>query len=130
MYPEKVDNHKTKGIDGCSICKELLIHLEQFFNIIETSCRPPASGWLTVDDVSKELKISKSIVYRLIRNCKLEAINVVENNGRIAQKGHYRISKNSLNKYIEASKVKPLPEKTTHSSRQRIYPKVKNHLGL
>ena len=133
MFQEKLDNlnnPKKAGTERCSICKELLIHLEQFFNMIETSRRPPASDWLTVDDIAKELKVSKSIVYRLIRNCQIEAINVAENNGKIAQKGHYRINKKSLKKYIEANKVKPLPEKTTHSYRQRTCLKVKNHLGL
>ena len=98
--------------------------------MLETTRKSPASDWLTVDDIAKELRISKSIVYRFIRNGEIEAINVVENNGKIAQKGHYRIKRSSLNYYLESKKVKPFPNTSTHRTRSRRVPKVKDYLGL
>ena len=98
--------------------------------MLETARRSLASDWLSVDDVAKEMKISKSIVYRLIRNGKLEAVDLVDTNGKIAQKGHFRIARSSLNQFLESKKVRPLPSQVTHPSRSRRLPKVKNHLGL
>ena len=39
-------------------------------------------------EIDKELKLSKSIVYRIIRNGELEVVNFAETNTNIAQKGH------------------------------------------
>ena len=85
---------------------------------------------MTVDEVAAELRISKSVVYRLIRNGELEAVDLVGTNGKIAQKGHYRITRSSLNQFLESKKVRPLPNQLTHPSRPTRFPKVKNHLGL
>ena len=123
-------NGRETNSESCSVCEELLIHLEQFFNMLEAARRTPASNWLTVDDIAKELKVSKSIVYRLIRHGELEAVDIVETNGEPAQKGHYRIKRSSLNQYLESKKVKPTPSTSTHRTRSRRIPKVKNHLGL
>jgi excisionase family DNA binding protein len=98
--------------------------------MLETARRSFTSDWLTVDEIAAELKISKSIVYQLIRNGELEAVDLVNTNGKIALKGHYRISRSSLNKFLESKKVRPLPNQVTHPSRSRRLPKVKNHLGL
>ena len=40
--------------------------------MLETARRSFASDWLTVDEIAAELRISKSVVYRLIRNGELE----------------------------------------------------------
>ena len=133
MFQEKLcnlDNPKKVGTESCSVCKELLIHLEQFFGMLETARRTPALDWLTVDDIAKELKVSKSIVYRLIRRGELEAVDIVETNGEIAQKGHYRIKRSCLNQYLECKKVKPFPDISAYKSHSKHFPKVKNHLGL
>ena len=98
--------------------------------MVETACRSRASDWLTVDDIAKELRISKSIVYRLIRNGELEAVDLVETGDEIAKKGHYRIKRSNLNQYLERKKVKPFPNTSTHKTRSRRIPKVRNHLGL
>ena len=115
---------------NCSVCKDLLINIGRFFEMFETARRSFASDWLTVDDIATELKISKSIVYRLIRNGELEAVDLVDTSGKIAQKGHYRITRLSLNQFLESKKVRPLPNQVTHSARSMRLPKVKNHLGL
>jgi transposase len=98
--------------------------------MLETARITPASNWLTVDDIAKELKVSKSIVYRLIRHGELEAVDIVETNGEIPQKGHYRVKRSKLNQYLEHKKVKPFPNTSTHRTPSRRLPKVKNHLGL
>ena len=98
--------------------------------MLEMAHRSLTSDWLTVDEIANELKISKSVVYRLIRNGELEAVDLVDTNGKIAQKGHYRISRSNLNQFIESKKVRPLPNQVTHPSRSRRLPKIKNHLGL
>lgn len=98
--------------------------------MLQTTRRFSASDWLTVNEIASELKISKSIVYRLIRSGELEAVNIVESNGKIAQKGHYRIKRSSLNQYLEYKKVKPFQKECTRACRPRRFPKVKNHLGL
>ncbi len=85
---------------------------------------------MTVENIAKELKISKTVVYRSIRNGELEAVNIVGTNGHIAQRGHYRIRRSSLKKYLEAKKVQALPDEAIRTSRPRRFPKVKNHLGL
>ena len=82
---DNLNNTKTADNKSCSVCRDLITHMERFFGMLETSRRIPASDWLTVEDIAKELKISKSIVYRLIRNGELEAINLVEKNGNVAQ---------------------------------------------
>jgi len=98
--------------------------------MLETARRTFTSDWLTAEEIAAELKISKSVVYRLIRNGELEAVDLVDANGKIAQKGHYRITRSSLNQFLESKKVKPLSKQVKHSSRPRYQPKVKNHLGL
>jgi len=132
MAQKKPDNLNLQkpASEKCSVCKDLLIHLEQFFNMIEVARRTPASNWLTVDDIAKELKVSKSIVYRLIRKGELEAADIVDTNGEIAQKGHYRIKRSSLNQYLERKKVKPRSTQSQDTSHHRQFIKVKNHLGL
>ena len=127
----KLKSTSMQGNDSCSVCKDLLAHLRQFFDVITTSQKSiQIPEWLTVDDIAKELKISKSIVYRLIRNEELEAINIVDTNGNIPQRGHYRISRDNLKKFIENKKVKSIPNKHQYVSRATKYPPVKNHLGL
>ena len=57
MFQEKLDNlnnSKKASIESCSVCRELLANLEQFFSMLETTRRTHASDWLTVDDISKE----------------------------------------------------------------------------
>jgi len=98
--------------------------------MLDTADKSSASDWLTVNDIAKELKISKTIVYRIIRKGELEAVNIVETNGKIAQRSHYRIKRSSLNQYLGSKKVKPLPEEPVRISLQRQFPKVKNYLGL
>ena len=98
--------------------------------MVQGARRTAASDWLTVDEIATELRISKSIVYRLIRGGELEAINIADTAGRIAQKGHYRVKRLSLDKYLESKRVKPPPNKSHHSHRTRQLPQVKNHLGI
>ena len=130
---EMSDNLNDSAVadsENCSVCKDLLANLGRFLDMLETARRSFASDWLTVDEIAAELKISKSIVYRLIRNGELEAVDLVDTNGKIARKGHYRITRSSLNQFLESKKVRPLPNQVTHPSRSRRLPKVKNHLGL
>ena len=128
--PDNLNDSKMTDSESCSVCRDLLACMERFFDMIETACKPHSSDWLTVDDISRELKISKSIVYRLIRLGELEAINLVINDNGTATKGHYRIRKSALDQYLESKKVKTLPKQTKHVSRSRRFPRVKNHLGL
>ena len=133
MIREQSDNlndSEMADIMNCSVCKDLLANIGRFLDILETARRSFTSDWLTVDEIAAELKISKSIVYRLIRNGELEAVDLVDKKGKIAQKGHYRITRLSLNQFLESKKVRPLPNQVTHPSRSMRLPKVKNHLGL
>ena len=116
--------------ENCSICKNLLSNMQRFFEMLETTRRSSTSDWLTVDEIAKELKVSKSIVYRLIRHGELEAVDIVETDGEIAKKGHYHVKKSRLNQYLERKKVKPFPNTSTHKTHSRRVPKAKNHLGL
>jgi excisionase family DNA binding protein len=129
---KKSDNLILNNADGkvCHLCKELLDNMSKFFEMLDSFRKVPADDWLTVDDIAKELRISKSIVYRLIRNGEIEAVNLVENNGKISCKGHYRIKRSSLTKYLESKKVRPLTNASPHKTHPRHVPKVKNHLGL
>lgn len=127
---DKLNNKDIQGSDACLLCEDLLKQMQRFFDIVESARRSHNSDWLTVEDIAGELKISKNVVYRLVRNGELEAVNVVGTNGHIAQRGHYRIKRSSLNKYLEAKKVKPIPDEPVRISRPRQFPKVKNHLGL
>ena len=128
--PDNLSDSKMTDSESCSVCRDLLACMERFFDMIETACKPHSSDWLTVDDISSELKISKSIVYRLIRLGELEAINLVINDNGTATKGHYRIRKSALDQYLDSKKVKTLPEQTKPAPRSRRFPNVKNHLGL
>jgi excisionase family DNA binding protein len=122
--PQRTNN------ENCSVCKELLTHIRRFLNMSETTGRSNHSDWLTVNEIASELKISKTVVYRLIRHGELEAVNIVDSNGKIPQKGHYRIKRSSLNQYLEAKKVRQFPNGVAHESRSRRFPGVKNRLGL
>ena len=104
--------------------------MQRFFDMLQNVRRTSESDWLTVEDIAEELKTSKNVVYRSIRSGELEAVNIVGTNGRIAQRGHYRIRRSSLKKYLEAKKVKPLPDNPVRAIRPGRFPKVKNHLGL
>jgi excisionase family DNA binding protein len=126
----KTDCKNNVNTENCSVCRELLSNMQQFFDMLNSANNNSNRNWLTVEQVADELKISKSIVYRLIRNGELEAINIVENNGKISKKGHYRINKKHLDKYLENKKVYSLPDKYKTSRRVRQFPNVKNHLGL
>jgi len=132
MHQKRAENpnHNTTGNESCSVCRDLLTHMSRFFGMLETAHKASESDWLTVNDIAKELKISKSIVYRLIHHGELEAVDIVETNGEIAKKGHYRIKRSSLNEYLESKKVRPFPNQSAHRTRSRRFPKVKNHLGL
>jgi excisionase family DNA binding protein len=115
---------------NCSVCRDLLVNLGRFFDMLENVRKSSASDWLTVDEIAAELKISKSIVYRLIRSGQLEAVDLVDTNGKMARKGHYRVTRRSLNQFLESKKIRPLPKQVTRSSHSGRLPKVKNHLGL
>lgn len=127
--PHNVD-FKKAGSEGCSVCRDLLTNMRYFFDMLDSARRSFVSDWLTVDEIAKELKVSKSIVYRLIRHGEIEAINIVDSNGKIPQKGHYRIKRESLNQYLESKKVKLFPNQITRASHSRRLPKVKNYLRL
>ena len=129
--PNRDGNPNQASTDGCSVCRELLANLGRFFEMLQTARRSNGSDWLTVDDVAQELKISKSIVYRVIRNGELEAVDlVVGEDGGIPQKGHYRIERSALDRYLEAKKVKPPFDQPPRRAPSQRFPKVKNHLGL
>jgi excisionase family DNA binding protein len=130
---EKADNLNRAEITerkNCSVCMDLLVNIGRFLDMLEGARRSFVSDWLTVDEIAAELKISKSVVYRLIRNGELEAVDLVDTKGKIARKGHYRITRSSLNRFLESKKVRPSPNQVTHPSRSIRLPKVKNHLGL
>jgi excisionase family DNA binding protein len=117
--------------EDCSVCKDLLIHLKQFLDLIASAHTTHRSqNWLTVEEVADELRISRSIVYRLIRNGELEAINIVEAGGRYTRKGHYRIERKNLQNYLDSKKTSPTQRHSQNHSFRRQFPKVKNHLGL
>ncbi len=132
MIQKKPVNLSLQNTDSknCAVCQDLLMYMERFLDMINIARRTPVSDWLTVDDIAKELKVSKSIVYRLIRHGELEAVDIVETNGEVAKKGHYRVKRSRLNQYLERKKVKPFPNTPTHKTHSRRLPKVKNHLGL
>ena len=130
QVPNNENDQNPADTDGCSVCKELLVNLGRFMEMIEAVRASHRSDWLTVEDVAQELKLSKSIVYRLIRNGELEAVDlVVGDEGEIHQKGHYRVKRSALHLYLEAKKVKPQPHLPARSPVRR-FPKVKNYLGL
>ena len=127
---------------GCAICTDLLVSLNRFFALIGTAQSCGASEWLTVDEVAGELKVSKAVVYRLIRNCELKAVNLAkkgaDNEGdgdkeddKASSKGCYRVQRRWLEDYLDRKIVKPLPEpspKVSYQPKHRA--KVRNHLGL
>jgi len=127
--PHNLNEQGVAGGDRCSICQDLLANMQRFFDLLESVRESSASEWMTVEEVARELKVSKSIVYRIIRSGDLAAVDIVDSNGHVAKKGHYRIRRSSLKKYLESKRV-PAPQKQTMQPRPRRYLKVKNHLGL
>ena len=128
-FPDNENDQNPTNTDGCSVCRELLANLERFFGMLESARKSPDREWMTVEEVARELKISKSVVYRIIRNGELAAVDITDADGHIAQKGHYRIRRASLDRYLDSKQVKPLHNQTRRS-RPRCYPKVKDYLGL
>ena len=130
QLPNNENDLNPADIGGCSVCRDLLVNLGRFFDMLEAVRNLCKSDWLTVEEIAQELKISKSIVYRLIRNGELEAVDLVAGDeGKIPQKGHFRVRRSALDQYLEARKVKPLPSEPARLPARR-FPKVKNHLGL
>jgi hypothetical protein len=133
VKPEIPDNENARNPlnnGDCSLCRDLLVNLERFFEALDAARKRHDPDWLTVEEVAHEMKISKSIIYRLIRNGDLEAVDlVVTDEGKIPRKGHFRIRRSALDQYVEARKVKPPPDEPTRSPARR-FPKVKNRLGL
>ena len=127
---DNLSDSEMAGREYCSVCRDLLANLGRFLDLLETARRSFTSDWLTVDEVAAEMRLSRSIVYRLIRNGELEAVDLVNAGGKTARKGHYRITRSSLNRFLESKKVKPLPTQVTPPFRSMRLPKVKNHLGL
>lgn len=82
--PDNLNIQKANS-EGCSLCRDLLVNLSRFFDMLDAARQHNMSDLLTVDEVAKELKISKSEVYRLIHHGHLEAINIVDSNGRVPQ---------------------------------------------
>lgn len=131
LVKEQYNVERVPMIDRgeCNVCRDLLANLRQFFGMLEGACKPPDSEWMTAEEVAQELKISRSIVYRIIRSGDLAAVDIVDSNGHVARKGHYRIRRSSLKEYLESKQVKA-PQKQPLQSCPRRYAKVKNHLGL
>ena len=127
--PYSLDDHGAADTDTCSVCKDLLANMQRFFGMLENARQSSTSEWMTVEEVARELKISKSIVYRIIRGGDLAAVDIVDADGHIARKGHYRIRRSSLKEYLELKRVRPLQNRIVQSHPRR-YPKVKDHLGL
>ena len=100
------------------------------FNILQSAHKAIQSELLTVDDIAADLKISKSVAYQLIRNGELDAVNLAPNTGKILKKGHYRIQRESLNNYLQAKRIFPLPGKFISRRQAQHLPQVKNYLGL
>jgi len=123
------DEHRSSHSD-CSLCRDLLANTRRFFEMLQSVRESYTPDWLTVDEVAEELRISRTIVYRLIRHGELEAVNIVETDSRIAQKGHYRIRRSSLNNYLESKKVRPFSKGPSQRLKCKRFPDVKNHLGL
>jgi excisionase family DNA binding protein len=126
--PNNLNNPIGTNGENCSVCRDLLTNLERFYAMLEAARN--FSDWLTVDEVAKELKISKSIVYRIIRKGELKAVDLTDGTEKIVQRGHYRIRRSNLNQYLEKKQVKPLPNLPEHTKQSHRLPKVKNHLGL
>jgi len=61
----------------------------------------------------------------------MDAINVVETGGNMAQKGHYRMKREWLDKIYRTENDSPPPSpRPTKTIRTRKLPQVKNYLGL
>jgi excisionase family DNA binding protein len=130
QLPNNENDQNRANTDGCSVCRELLANLGRFLEMLEAVHDSHRPDWLTVDEIAQELKLSKSIVYRLIRNGELDAVDLVAGDqGKIPRKGHFRIRQSALNQYLEAKRVKPLPNQPTRLPPPPV-PKVKNHLAL
>ena len=94
--PNDENNLSQADTGGCSVCRDLLVSLGRFFEMLGAVRDSQRSDWLTVEDIAQELKLSKSIVYRLIRNGELEAVDLVAGDeGKTPQKGHFRIRRSA-----------------------------------
>lgn len=128
--PADQENPGHAGNGSCSVCRDLLAHMQRFLDMIQAARYIPDPDWLTVDDIASELKVSKSIVYRLIRSGQIEAVNIAANADKSAQKAHYRVERSSLDQYLKLKKVQAAPHIPYHSPRSQRVPELKNYLGL
>jgi predicted DNA-binding protein YlxM (UPF0122 family) len=115
---------------NCIICRQLLDNLSRFFDTLDQYRNKPQTTWLTVGQIAGELKVSKSVIYQIIRTGELEAVNISTAKNSFNQKGHYRIKRRALNEYLESKKVVPTVKQSKPRKTSRNFPKVKNHLGL
>lgn len=134
VKPTRLDNlnnklHEAKSAN-CSVCRDLLINMKQFFDMLQDTHRVIAPDWLTVDDIASELKVSRSIVYRLIRSGEIEAVNIAASEGKTAQKGHYRVKRSCLDKYLQLKRVRALPRIRRRSCSSVKSLQIKDHLGI
>ena len=127
---DNLESHGEAGSGNCSVCRDLLAHMERFFSRLQIARGAPESDWLTVDDISAELKVSKSIVYRLIRSGEIEAVNTASNTDKTGRKGHYRVKRSSLDKYLQLNTVRIAPRIGRRSGSSGKSLPVKDHLGI
>lgn len=132
--PIKLDNldndFNNTDRESCSVCRDLLIDMDRFFEVLQNTSRSSSSEWLTVDDIASELKVSRSIVYRLIRSGEIEAVNIAASEGKTAQKGHYRVKRSCLDKYLQLKRVRALPRIRRRSCSSVKSLQIKDHLGI
>ena len=83
--------------------------MQRLFDIFSTVGDSPEPYWLTVDDIAKELKISKSIVYRLIRNGDIKAIDMVESNGKKCTFMRQVIRETGANAVVHQCRIEDMP---------------------
>ena len=64
----------------------MLAHLQRFFDMVQAARDIPEPDWLTVDEIASELKVFRSIAYRLVRSGQIAAVNIAANTDKPAQK--------------------------------------------
>ena len=103
---------------------------ERFRQLLAEADRVSDSEWLTVEEVAEKLRISTSHVYELIHNGELKVVNLAHQNGKVAQRGFYRIRQSQLRDFVRSRETNSIPADTKRSTAPRKKLKVRNYLGL
>jgi len=103
---------------------------QRFRQIVAEADRVSEDDLLTVEEVAEKLRISTTHVYELIHNRELKVVNLAHQNGKVAQRGFYRVRQSQLRDFVRSRETNSIPADMKKTAAPRKKLKVRNYLEL